>query len=89
MRTRKILLGLVATAAIATPLALAAAPANAAAPTPRQYANCTEMHKVYTHGVARTLAASRHDGHGAPVRPVVYSMNSGSDRDRDGVACEA
>ena len=37
----------------------------------------------------RRLAASRGDGHGAPVRPRVYNLNSGSDRDHDGVACEA
>ena len=85
---RKILLGLAVTAAIASPLATAAA-ADAAVPKPKRYANCTAMHAVYPHGVAKTLAASQRDGHGAPVRPVVYSLNSGSDRDHDSVACEA
>ena len=77
-----------ATAAIATLLAMGSASANAAEPAPRKYANCTAMQHVYPHGVARTLAASRADGHGAPVRPRVYNLNSGSDRDHDGVACE-
>jgi Ni/Co efflux regulator RcnB len=84
---RNILLGLVATAAVAAPLALSAGPADAV--TPRAYANCTEMHKVYRHGVARDAAASARDGHHALVAPRVYALNTKSDRDHDGVACEA
>ena len=87
MSIRTVIVTGLAAAALATPLALAS-PASAAEPAPRKYANCTAMHGVYPHGVARTLAAARHDGHGAWVRPRVYNLNSGSDRDHDGVACE-
>jgi hypothetical protein len=65
-------------------LGVLAAPAQAAT----QFANCTAMHRVWHHGVAVSLRASRRDGHGAAVRPLVYRANSGSDRDHDGVACE-
>jgi Ni/Co efflux regulator RcnB len=84
---RKLVLTLAATAAVVAPLAVSGGAANAV--TPKHYANCTAMHKVYKHGVAKSSAASRHDGHGALVAPRVYALNTGSDRDHDGVACEA
>jgi hypothetical protein len=87
MNIRTVIVTGLATAALATPLAVASA-ASASEPAPRKYANCTAMHHVYPHGVARTLAAARGDGHGAWVRPRVYNLNAGSDRDHDGVACE-
>ena len=66
-----------------------AGPTQAASSAAPHFRNCTAMHRVYKHGVARTRAAARRDGHGAAVRPAVYRANSGSDRDHDGVACEA
>jgi hypothetical protein len=87
MNIRSVIVTGLAAAVLATPVALASA-ASAAEPAPRKYANCTALNKVYPHGVALTLAAARRDGHGAWVRPRVYNLNSGSDRDRDNVACE-
>ena len=65
-------------------LSALAAPAEAAT----HFKNCTAMHHAWPHGVAVSARASRRDGHGAPVRPAVYRANKGSDRDKDGVACE-
>ena len=65
----------------------AAAPSYAAT----KYKNCTALNKVYPHGVGR---AGAHDkSSGTPVTNFkvsnsVYAANSGSDRDKDGVACE-
>lgn len=65
-----------------------AGPADAAT----HYANCTAMHQVYKYGVARSDAAAdrqQRTGHYRPaVRPNVYEANAGSDRDKDGTACE-
>ena len=82
--------------ALAVTLALAAstltmtvAPADAAT----KFANCTAMHRVYKHGVAKSDKAASYQvrqGYGRPaVRAKVYWANSGSDRDKDGTACEA
>ena len=79
--------------AVVSAVALAgvlAAPAVAAPPT--RFANCTALTKVYPHGVAKNAAAANRqvrDGNGRPaVKPAVYAANRGSDRDRDGTACE-
>lgn len=74
--------------AVLAPLSLAT-PADAAT----HFANCTAMHRVYKHGVAKSSAAASYQvrmGYGRPaVKPAVYSANSSSDRDKDGTACEA
>ena len=66
------------------------APAPAAAKT---YANCPAMHADYKGGVARPGAVDhRTSGHSnyAPVyNTSLYNANMGSDRDGDGIACEA
>lgn len=77
-------------AAVTASLAVGvAAPADAAT----KFANCTAMHKVYKHGVAKSSTAAAKQvraGYGRPaVKPKVYSANSNSDRDKDGTACEA
>ncbi len=86
---RKIIFGLVAATLVASPLAMSA-PANAAT---RSFANCTAMHKVYKHGVAKSSTAAARQvraGYGRPaVKPLVYRANVKSDRDKDGTACEA
>ena len=69
-------------------LGLFAAPAQAA-DRAVHYRNCTAMHRAYPHGVAVSRRAARRDGHGAAVRPAIYRANKSSDRDGDGVACEA
>lgn len=63
-----------------------------AAPTPRKFANCTAMHKVFPHGVGKIGAKDKTSG--TPVTnfaraPKWYALNTGSDRDKDGIACEA
>jgi hypothetical protein len=59
----------------------------------RGFANCTQMHHRYAHGVARSRAAARRevaDGYGRPaVKPHVYALNRSLDANDDGVACEA
>jgi hypothetical protein len=85
------------TLAIATTLAATAAlslsTTGAAEASATHFANCDAMHRVYAHGVSKSNAAAAQqvrNGYGRPaVRPLVYSANSGSDRDRDGTACEA
>ncbi|MDQ2838509.1 MAG: excalibur calcium-binding domain-containing protein [Actinomycetota bacterium] len=69
-------------------------PASAqAAAKPRVFKNCTEMHKVYKGGVARSGARDvRRSGGHAKYKPVVntalYNANKKSDADHDGIACE-
>jgi hypothetical protein len=81
-------------AASAILFGILSAPGTAAAsPTARHFANCTEMHKVYPHGVGRTHARD-HVTSGTPVTNfkrsnVLYAANASSDRDHDHVACEA
>ena len=70
--------------------ALAPAP-DASAVVVRHFANCTAMHRVYPHGVGRRGAHDHTSG--TPVtnffrNNALYSANSGSDRDHDGIACE-
>jgi len=56
------------------------------------FANCTKLRAVYPHGVGRPGAVDVTTG--APpvttflVSAALYAANSGSDRDKDGVACE-
>ncbi len=65
-----------------------AGPAEAA----RDYANCDALHRDFRYGVARSDAAADRQvrtGHYRPaVRPKVYRLNSESDADNDGTACE-
>ena len=64
------------------------------APAATSYANCTEMHKDYPGGVALPGAVDKRSSGGhAKYTPVysrpLYEANQGSDRDGDGIACEA
>jgi hypothetical protein len=75
----------------ATALAVLAPVSDASAVTARHFANCTAMHRVYPHGVGRRGAHDHTSG--TPVTNffrsnALYSANSGSDRDHDGIACE-
>ncbi len=68
-----------------------------AATKPHAFKNCTAMHKVYKHGIAKSTAAyknEKHHGNGLKgKKPLIsaawYAKNTKSDRDKDGVACEA
>jgi uncharacterized membrane protein len=67
-----------------------AAPAEAK--SARHFANCTAMHKVYPHGVGKPGAKDHTSG--TPVTTFkrslpLYNANTASDRDKDGIACEA
>ncbi len=70
---------------------LMAVPAQAVQVAPRKFANCTEMNKVYAHGVGRPGAVDRTSGQRVANFKrdrALYDVNSGSDRDKDGIACE-
>jgi hypothetical protein len=64
-----------------------------AAPAVHHFQNCTDMHRVYPHGVGRVHA---HDHTASGTDPVtnfkrsnaLYAANSSMDRDHDHVACE-
>lgn len=58
------------------------------------FQNCTEMRKTYPHGVGRPGAVDRTSSSGKPVTNFfvdadLYNANKKSDRDKDGIACEA
>jgi len=64
----------------------------AEAKSPRTFANCDAMHKVYAHGVGKPGARDKTSG--TPVTTFkrstpLYNANTKSDRDKDGIACEA
>ena len=68
--------------------------AQAFAPSAKEYANCTAMHVDYKGGVALPGAVDqRSSGGSAKHIPVysasLYNVNTKSDRDKDGIACEA
>ncbi len=57
----------------------------------KTYRNCTALNKVYPHGVGRVGARDKTSG--TLVRNfkrsnLLYRQNKGSDRDKDGIACE-
>ena len=63
------------------------------APTAQVFANCTDMHAVYPHGVGRPGAVDHVRGSTRPVTNFfvseeLYNANSFSDADGDGIACE-
>ncbi len=65
-----------------------------APPAARRFANCTEMHTVYPHGVGMPGAVDSVSGTTKPVTTferssALYEANRGSDRDKDSIACEA
>ncbi|WP_091556873.1 excalibur calcium-binding domain-containing protein [Arthrobacter sp. ok362] len=86
-------------AASAVVLSATAMPASAA-PAPKSYKNCTELNKVYPHGVGRSGARDKTTGKRVTnfrVDNTLYSYNDGGarhrgeydlDRDNDGIACE-
>ena len=51
-----------------------------------RYKNCTELRKVHRNGVVRDATAAGKTG--ATVDAATYKANAGSDRDKDGIACE-
>ncbi|MFF2030345.1 excalibur calcium-binding domain-containing protein [Arthrobacter sp. NPDC058192] len=96
MRLKKLIIASLAGTAIV--LSSTAVPATAAAP--KSYKNCTELNKVYPHGVGRKGAWDKTSGKRVTnfrVDSTLYSYNDGAarhrgeydlDRDNDGIACE-
>ena len=91
---KKLMAGVAATAVLAAPTALVVGSADAAAAAaPRTFQNCTALNKVYKHGVARAGARDKVSGKAKPVKNFTvdtktYNLNTKSDRDKDGIACE-
>ncbi|MDQ0822249.1 hypothetical protein QFZ79_004629 [Arthrobacter sp. V4I6] len=98
MLVKKVFVATVAATALL--LTVSVMPANAA-PSPRSYKNCTELNKVYPHGVGKSGARDKTSGKRVTtfrVNSTVYSYNDGGakrhnreydlDRDNDGIACE-
>lgn len=55
------------------------------------YKNCTELNKIYKGGVAKDAKTTNKGGktkHQPFVSAEIYKLNSKSDRDKDGIACE-
>ena len=56
----------------------------------KKFKNCTELNKVYPGGVA--LPGAVNAGGATKKEPkydkALYTANKGSDRDKDGIACE-
>ncbi|MDJ0319813.1 excalibur calcium-binding domain-containing protein [Pseudarthrobacter sp. PS3-L1] len=96
VRLKKILIASLAGTAVI--LSSTAVPASAV--VAKSYKNCTELNKVYPHGVGKTGARDKTTGKPVTtfrVNSTVYSYNDGAarrpgeydlDRDNDGIACE-
>ncbi|MGE0819448.1 MAG: excalibur calcium-binding domain-containing protein [Candidatus Nanopelagicales bacterium] len=81
---------LIAAAAIAPATASSSTIAPTAGAT--KYKNCTALNKVYPHGLAKSKTVKDKTS-GVPVKNFwvnakVYAVNTGLDRDKDGIACE-
>jgi hypothetical protein len=65
--------------------------ADAAGTKVKTFANCTEVHKVYKGGIARSSKV-KNKGGATKYKPFVsqalYDANKKSDRDKDLIACE-
>ncbi|PEJ58818.1 hypothetical protein CN692_07530 [Bacillus sp. AFS002410] len=85
---KKLAIGILAFGLIQSYSFISTDDANAAAKT---YKNCTEMHKDYKGGVARSSSVKNKGGK-TKFKPVVskalYDANKKSDRDKDLIACE-
>jgi hypothetical protein len=84
--------GALAVALLGGALGAVATPADAA-PKPKAYKNCTALNKVYPHGVGKKNAKDKVSGSSKPVTTFTkddktYALNTKSDRDKDGIACE-
>ena len=94
MSTFRIAAAATASALLMGGMVLAAGPAGAAYAPVKSFANCTAMHQVYAYrgGVKRPGAVDHRSSGYARYAPYVglarYRLNSGLDRDKDGVACE-
>jgi hypothetical protein len=58
-----------------------------------RYQNCKQLNSVHPHGVGRSNAVDKVRGKTKPVTDFLrntslYKLNTGRDRDKDGIACE-
>jgi uncharacterized membrane protein len=93
MIIRRTVVAVALAALIASGTAVSADAATIHVGSAKHFQNCTLMHKVYPHGVARAGARDHVRGRTTPVTrfkvsTALYNANKGSDRDKDGVACE-
>jgi hypothetical protein len=94
MSTFRITAAATASALVVGGMVLVAGPAGAANAPVKSFANCTAMHQVYAYrgGVKKPGAVDHRSSGHARYTPYVgstrYRLNSGLDRDKDGVACE-
>lgn len=80
-----------AAAAVSLMFGVVATASAAEAVPAKTYKNCTQLNKAYPHGVGKPGAKDKTSG--VPVRTFkvdkkVYNLNTKSDRDKDGIACE-
>lgn len=80
-----------AVASLALTFGVIATASSADAAPAKKYANCKKLNKVYPHGVGKPGAKDKTSGKPVTnfkVNKAVYTKNAGSDRDKDGIACE-
>ena len=86
----------IAAASLALPLSALVVTAPAADAATGIYRNCTALHTKWKHGVGRSTAHDKTSGtpvtnfyHSTRQYRIAMNRNSGLDRDKDGIACEA
>jgi hypothetical protein len=90
MTTTRRIVGIVVAGTLAAGVGLIAAPAVQAT---TKFTNCTNLLKVYPHGISKSKAAAdravRNGQHRPAVKPTVYADSYKTlDRDDDGSMCE-
>ncbi|MEO5981828.1 MAG: excalibur calcium-binding domain-containing protein [Pedococcus sp.] len=93
MRPRPAYVAALAVSLLSSGFVLATSVPASAAPKPKAYKNCTELNKVYKHGVGRPGAKDKVGRRSKrvtnfTVSAATYKLNTKSDRDKDGIACE-
>ena len=83
----------IAAQSVGSPQQLTPAASTTVAVKAKKFANCTALNKVYAHGVGKPDAVDHVSGHTKKVTNFypslsLYKANKGSDRDKDGIACE-
>ena len=86
----------IAAATLAMPLSVVVVTAPAADAATGIYKNCTALHTKWKHGVGKASAHDHTSGtpvtnffHSTKQYRIAMNKNSGLDRDKDGIACEA
>ena len=94
MRASRIIAVAVTAAAVVIPTSASASTISATAAAPVHFTSCAKLHAKFPHGVG-LVGAKDHVAKGSkPVTSFArnkawYLKNTGLDRDKDGVACEA